>query len=120
MTNENVIFALREESGLTQQELAERAGTSQPAIARLESGGASPTLSTLERLARAAECELQVRIVPRQVPDPVIAAYQRDIDRTLLRENLRLSVDQRIRALQELSEFHEELARGVKAARKRK
>jgi hypothetical protein len=29
-------------------------------------------------------------------PDPVIEAYKKDVDRTLLRENLTLSVDQRV------------------------
>ncbi|MCU0649723.1 MAG: hypothetical protein MUF00_17165 [Gemmatimonadaceae bacterium] len=33
-------------------------------------------------------------------PDPVIEAYKRDVDRTLLRENLRLSPEQRVIALQ--------------------
>ena len=32
-------------------------------------------------------------------PDPVIEAYKRDIDRTLLRENLKLSPDQRVHRL---------------------
>ena len=30
-------------------------------------------------------------------PDPVIDAYKRDVDRTLLRENLKLTVEERIR-----------------------
>ena len=29
-------------------------------------------------------------------PDPVIEAYKKDIDRTLIRENLRLTVEQRL------------------------
>jgi hypothetical protein len=33
-------------------------------------------------------------------PDPVIAAYARDVDRTLIRENLRLGVEERLRKLQ--------------------
>ena len=32
-------------------------------------------------------------------PDPVIEAYKRDIDRGLLRENLKLTPDQRVRRL---------------------
>ena len=120
MPRESVVLALRHETGLTQEELARRAGTSQPAIARLEAGAASPSLATLERLARAADCELEIRVVPRPATDPVIAAYQKDIDRTLLRENLRLTVDQRIRALAALLEFHQEVARGVRAARRKK
>lgn len=41
--------------------------------------------------------------------DPVIEAYKKDIDRTLIRENLRLTVDQRFRQLMELQRFAEEL-----------
>ncbi len=48
-----LIREARAAAGLTQQELAERAGTSQPAIARYEQGTAVPTLPTLERLLLA-------------------------------------------------------------------
>ncbi|MGQ0703587.1 MAG: helix-turn-helix transcriptional regulator [Gemmatimonadales bacterium] len=114
-----VIRDLRERAGLTQEELARRAGTSQPAVARLESGEAAPNLATLERLAQAADCELEVRIVPRVTPDPVIARYQEDIDRTLIRRNLGLTVDQRIRELAQLQEFHAELERSVRKRKRR-
>jgi len=40
-------------AGLTQKELAERMGTTQSAIARLESGNQMPTLDTLFKLATA-------------------------------------------------------------------
>jgi HTH-type transcriptional regulator/antitoxin HipB len=58
--------ALREESGLTQTELARRAQTSQSAIARLESGGTepSPTLRTLERIGEVLSADLTVRYAP--------------------------------------------------------
>ena len=41
--------------------------------------------------------------------DPVIEAYKKDIDRTLLRENLKLSVEEWLRQLMELQKFAEEL-----------
>ena len=43
----------RRESGLSQTELAARMGTSQSAVARLESGELDARLSTLERYAAA-------------------------------------------------------------------
>lgn len=46
--------------------------------------------------------------------DPVIAAYKRDIDRTLLRENLKLTVEERFEALQRLQAFADELRRAVR------
>lgn len=49
-----LLARVRREAGLTQAELARRAGTSQSMIARYETGAASPTVRTLERLLRAA------------------------------------------------------------------
>ena len=52
-------------------------------------------------------------------PDPVIGAYKKDIDRSLIRENLRLSVEQRFEKLMQLQRFAEELRRaGRKTATK--
>jgi hypothetical protein len=47
-------------------------------------------------------------------PDPVIEAYKKDVDRTLIRENLKLTVEERFRNLEALQEFAEELRRAVK------
>ena len=49
--------------------------------------------------------------------DPLIEAYKRDIDVTLIRENLRLTVDQRFQQLMRLQEFAEELQRAGRKAR---
>jgi len=49
-------------------------------------------------------------------PDPVIEAYKRDIDRTLLRENLRLTVEERFLKLQDLQRFAAELRRAGRLA----
>ena len=54
----------------------------------------------------------------RSVVDPVIEVYKKDIDRTLLRENLKLSVEDRLRQLMELQRFAEELQRAGRAARR--
>lgn len=59
------IFRARAESGLTQAEVAARAGTTQSAIARLESGSRkhSPSIATLQRYADALGYRLEVRFV---------------------------------------------------------
>lgn len=54
----------REELGLTQSELARRAGLKQPAVARLEMGGTMPSIPTLERIAEALQMRLNVRFEP--------------------------------------------------------
>ena len=58
----------RASAGLSQAELAERAGTSQPALARYETGAVLPTLPTLERLLVACGRRLQLRAVPATAP----------------------------------------------------
>jgi len=58
-----LIRTARRQAQLTQRELADRAGTSQPAIARYESGEALPSLPTLERLLRACGLELRLASV---------------------------------------------------------
>jgi len=52
----------REELGWSQRQLAERAGMSQPGIARFEAGGTIPTLPLLERLAAALGLTLTVSL----------------------------------------------------------
>jgi len=44
-------------------------------------------------------------------PDPVIEAYKKDVDRTLICENLRLSAQQRIEDLMRLQEIAQEFHR---------
>jgi transcriptional regulator with XRE-family HTH domain len=51
--------------GLSQRELAERVGTTQSAIARLERGGRPPRIDTLLSIAEALECDLVVDLAPR-------------------------------------------------------
>jgi len=48
-------------------------------------------------------------------PDPVIEAYKKDIDRTLIRENLKLTVEQRLENLERLQQFADEIRRAVLA-----
>jgi DNA-binding XRE family transcriptional regulator len=54
---------LRKQQGLSQSELARRAGLKQPAIARLESGAVKPTLDTIQRVAHALGREVEVNMV---------------------------------------------------------
>jgi hypothetical protein len=51
-------------------------------------------------------------------PDPVVEAYKREIDRTLLRENLRRTPEERLTQLMHLQAFAEELRRAGRQARR--
>ena len=52
-------------------------------------------------------------------PDPVVDAYKAGIDRTLIRANLKRTPEERLRALEQLQAFAEELRRAGEALRKR-
>jgi predicted transcriptional regulator len=56
------LLRARLRAGLSQAELAERMGTSQSAIARLESGQTLPSTKTLLRFAEATRSRIQVRL----------------------------------------------------------
>lgn len=57
------MIRVRSEAGLTQEALAERMGTTQSAIARLEGGRVSPSVETLRRYAVAVGKRLRVEFV---------------------------------------------------------
>jgi transcriptional regulator with XRE-family HTH domain len=56
------LIGARSRAGLTQAEVAERMGTSQSTVARLESGTATPSLSTLKRFAHAAGARVRITL----------------------------------------------------------
>jgi transcriptional regulator with XRE-family HTH domain len=59
------VLRARAESGLTQAEIARRIGTTQSAVARLESGSPkhSPSVATLQKYARAVGCRVEIKLV---------------------------------------------------------
>jgi ribosome-binding protein aMBF1 (putative translation factor) len=57
------LIAARTRAGLSQAELAERMGTSQSTVARLESGRTLPSLRTLERYAAATGTRAVVKLI---------------------------------------------------------
>ncbi len=57
------LIRLRKEQGLSQSEVARRAGLRQPAVARLEAGAVRPTLDTIQRIARALGREVEISLV---------------------------------------------------------
>lgn len=59
-SSSSILRKARLRSGLTQAELATRAGTTQSAISRWEIGRARPSFEVLQRLVRACGLDLQV------------------------------------------------------------
>jgi len=82
----NLIRYSRLRAGLTQQQLARKAGISQPALARIESGRVVPRLDTAQRILRA--CGITLEPVPRA---------GQGVDRTTIRRMLKLSPRERLR-----------------------
>jgi DNA-binding XRE family transcriptional regulator len=56
------LVAARTRAGLTQAEVAERMGTTQSVVARLEGGKRQPSLRTVQRYAQAIGCRATVKL----------------------------------------------------------
>jgi len=67
-----LVLLAREEAGLSQRELAKRAGVSQADIARIESGVRQPSIPTLQRILAGAGQELRFRLAPLDDHDRVL------------------------------------------------
>ena len=89
---------LRESVGISQRELADRMGTTQSVVARLEAGGSKPSLSTLERVAEAVGKQVEVRFRDRDMrPDRRwVGQPEPTVDLAQLAANLRLSPAERL------------------------
>lgn len=94
----------RVRAGLSQRALAERVGTSQSVIARIELGETSPTWSTLSRLIAAAGFDLEARVELRPVVDSHMLA---DVARIRA-----LSVEQRLAEVANVDRFLASVKRG--------
>ena len=97
----NIVRNLRRQTGITQQELAEIGGTSQSTIAAYETGVKSPTLRTVENLARSQNLEMLVTYLPQMTredkrslafhhaiveilekdPDPILGRAMRNVNK---------------------------------------
>lgn len=113
-----LIRAVRKASALSQRELAERAGTTQAVVSRVESGEASPSVDMVRRLVNAAGYELRLECVPRRIADPVVEAYKPGVDRTMLIANLRRSPRERFDTLLSMQAFSAGVRRAGEKARR--
>jgi hypothetical protein len=64
----------------------------------------------------SAERELDA-LAPADAYDPVIEAYKKDVDRTLLRENLKLTPEQRFKKHASLMKFFYEMRKAGRSSR---
>jgi len=87
----------RRAAGLSQRELARRAGTAQSVVARVEAGRTSPSSVTLARLLEASGRELRVELSAI----PVVDSHMLDDVARILR----LTPEQRLIEVRNLSRF---------------
>jgi transcriptional regulator with XRE-family HTH domain len=84
----SLLRAARLDAGLTQAQLAERLGLTQPAVAKLERPDANPTVATLDRALRATGRRL------------VVEPATPEVDETQIAERLRLTPAERLAAFE--------------------
>jgi transcriptional regulator with XRE-family HTH domain len=102
----NPAYLLREaryRAGLTQRELAERAGTAQSVIARIETGKTDPSTSTLNHLIEAAGFNLDAELTLKPVSN---SHMLEDVNRIL-----NLSPEERLLELASIDTFLKEAKR---------
>lgn len=87
----------RMRAGLTQRDLARRAGTAQSVVARIEQGRSDPSTATLARLLGAAGFELRAELTPIAVAETHMLD---DVARILA-----LTPEERLREVRNVSRF---------------
>ncbi len=92
----------RRAAGLTQTQLAERMGTTQSAVARLEAPGSNPRFENLERALLAAGHGLKVSAVPKVQP----------IDETSIAENMKRTPQELLAIMEGHEQFIQRLRKG--------
>ena len=105
MLGADLVREARRRAALTQRELAERAGTTQSAIARLESGRTSPAFDQVVRLITLCGFRLDVALDPYD-----------DSDVAQAEALLKLSVDERLDRMEAGIAFAEELRAAYRKA----
>lgn len=68
----NVLRVVRAKTGLTQRELAHKAGVPYSTIAKIESGRRQPTHPTLAKILAAVDMSLSMQLVPYDDHDDVL------------------------------------------------
>jgi transcriptional regulator with XRE-family HTH domain len=90
----DLVREARKRAGLSQRELAEKAGTTQSAIARLETGRSTPSFDTVLRLVRLCGLDLDIMLVERDDSDWAQASRLLSLSAEQRSERMEQVVDQ--------------------------
>lgn len=93
MNGSHLMREARRRARLTQEEVARRVGTTQSAIARIESGRHAPTLERVSDIAQACGFDVQIRLVPHDPHDWDLLALPRTLSPTERVERLETMVE---------------------------
>lgn len=58
------LLGARARAGMTQEQVADSMGTTKSAVSRLETVSHSPSVTTLQKYARAVGCDVEIKLVP--------------------------------------------------------
>jgi len=72
----SLVLSARLKAGLTQRQLADRLGVTQPVVAAYESGRRQPTVPTLMRIVAAAGFDLRLSLAPHDDHDEVLESLE--------------------------------------------
>jgi transcriptional regulator with XRE-family HTH domain len=73
----SLVLSARLKAGLTQRQLADLLGVTQPVVAAYESGRRQPTVPTLMRIVSAAGFDLRLNLAPHEDHDEVLESLER-------------------------------------------
>jgi transcriptional regulator with XRE-family HTH domain len=87
----NELLLLRKKRGITQRQLAEKVGTVQAVVSRLENASVKASLETIVKLAEALDAVVEVRLIPleevkKDIEDPSedISQLQHDAEKGIV------------------------------------
>jgi transcriptional regulator with XRE-family HTH domain len=73
----SLVLSARLKAGLTQRQLADRLGVTQPVVAAYESGRRQPTVPILMRMVSAAGFDLRLHLAPHEDHDEVLESVEK-------------------------------------------
>lgn len=82
------IYFMRQALGMTQKQLAEKIHSKAPSLVRIEQAAVDPRISTLQRIAENLNCELLVRLVPKENLEKFVTQQANNRAQEIIRQSV--------------------------------